>query len=193
MHQQAGQRTLRDKGWFKYKGKLGINKQQKMTIPIRKGGPGRASLWKLQRQNQTKQTLSGAAWRDAWNSRGMNLVTQPNFPGTIGFWPGTPHCSKFKQHLLSYPTRAASVTTSALPSSLSSHLPSLSSASPLTVTPHFFWQLHSWDVWMDTSPAVAGGRHGKLSQAPTNPHHLLSTWQAKKICLIGQVCSANLL
>lgn len=43
-HQQAGWRPLRDKG--RCKGKLAINKQQKITIlPIRKRGPGRAFLW----------------------------------------------------------------------------------------------------------------------------------------------------
>lgn len=62
---RQGKELLSAKARFKYKGKLAINKQQKMTIPIGKGGPGRASLWEPQRQNQTKQTLSGVAWCDA--------------------------------------------------------------------------------------------------------------------------------
>lgn len=57
-----------------------------MTVLIRKGGCGRASRREPQRQNQSKQTLSGVSWCHTWHSRGVSLVTQPSLPGAMGFW-----------------------------------------------------------------------------------------------------------
>lgn len=76
----------------------------------------------------------------------------------------------------------------------SSAFPLLCLSTACDTTP--FWQLHrsGFAGSEDTRPAVAGGRHGKLSQAPTNlnptlsPKHLAG--QTK--CLTGQGSSANL-
>lgn len=57
-----------------------------MTVPIRKGGCGRASRREPQRQNQSKQTLSGVAWVSCMAQQRSEFDDSAQSPGAMGFW-----------------------------------------------------------------------------------------------------------